>query len=170
MKKRLQPEFELAFEETNDSTGFLFWQMTNLWQRKIRECFDPLSLTHVQFLLLNSLAALNKSSKTPVTQMMVANHSGCDKMMVSKVLRALEERKLVMRKEHVSDTRSRSLLLTTKGMDLLKQATSVFVEAELEFFKPLKGKQKDVEKRVRKLLKQSKKKDSGQGDANDDAE
>ncbi len=160
MKKRLKPEFSLAFENASESTGFLFWQLTNLWQRNMKEKFDPLALTHVQFLLLNSMAALNKNEDKVVTQMALANHSGCDKMMVSKVLRTLEEKKLVMRKNHHSDSRSKSLLLTTKGMELLKQATEIYNASEAEFFKPLKGKEKDVEKRIKKLLKQSKKKNT----------
>ncbi|MEX1188278.1 MAG: MarR family transcriptional regulator [Bacteroidia bacterium] len=158
MKKRLKPEFSLAFENASESTGFLFWQLTNLWQRKMKESFDPLGLTHVQFLLLNSLATLNKNEDKVVTQMMLSVYSGCDKMMVSKVLRTLEEKKLVMRKDHHSDSRSKSLLLTPKGMQLLEQATIVFTESEAEFFKPLKGKEKDVEKRMKKLLKQERKK------------
>jgi len=35
-----------------------------------------------------------------------------------------------------------------------------FNASEIEFFKPLKGKEKDLEKRIKKLLKQSKKKNS----------
>lgn len=153
MKKRLKPEFELAFEDAAQSTGFLFWQLNNLWQRKFREHFDKLGLTHVQFLLLNSLAAIHKTDDKPVTQAALSEHSGCDKMMVSKVIRSLEDKKLVMRKAHHADSRSITILLSTKGMDLLKQATALFSEMESEFFKPLKGKEKDVEKRIRKMLR-----------------
>lgn len=158
MKKRLKPEFSLAFETASESTGYLFWQLTNLWQRKIKEVFDPIDLTHVQFLLLNSLAVLNKNEDKVVTQMNLSNHSGCDKMMVSKVLRTLEEKKLIIRKAHHMDSRSRSILLTKKGLELLETATTIFNTSEKEFFKPLKGKEKDVEKRIKKLLKKESKK------------
>ncbi|MCB0820167.1 MAG: MarR family transcriptional regulator [Bacteroidetes bacterium] len=153
MKKRLKPEFELAFEDAAQSTGFLFWQLNNMWQRKFREEFEKLGLTHVQFLLLNSLAAIHKMEDKPVTQAALADHSGCDKMMVSKVIRALEDKKLIMRKNHHADSRSVTILLSTKGMELLKEATTLFSVMESEFFKPLKGKEKDVEKRIRKMLK-----------------
>jgi DNA-binding MarR family transcriptional regulator len=158
MKKRLQPEFDLAFEDANESTGFLFWQLSNLWQRQMKSVFESVGLTHVQYLLLNTLALLNKNENKSISQSMLSEHSGCDKMMVSKVLRTMETNKLVLRKAHHSDSRSISLLLTKKGMDHLKQATSVFQTAEDNFFKPLKGKEKDVEKRIKKLLKQAKKK------------
>jgi DNA-binding MarR family transcriptional regulator len=84
---------------------------------------------------------------------MVSVHSGCDKMMVSKVLRTLEEKKLILRKDHVSDTRSKSLLITTKGMELLKQATPDFLQAESLFFDSLGKKEKSFSKRVRKINK-----------------
>ncbi|MFM2286427.1 MAG: hypothetical protein RLZZ543_1924 [Bacteroidota bacterium] len=153
MKKRLVPTFDLAFEDPSDSTGFLVWQVTNLWQRKMKICLDPLGLTHVQFLLLNALATLNKTSTTAITQMMVANHANCDKMMTSKVLRTLEDRKFIMRKPHHMDTRSRSLLITPRGMELIEKATPVFKAAEEEFFKSLKSKQKSVDKRMKKVIK-----------------
>jgi DNA-binding MarR family transcriptional regulator len=156
MKKRLKPEFDLAFEDAAESTGFLFWQLSNMWQRSFREQFEKLDLTHVQFLLLNSLATINKLEDKPVSQSALAQHSGCDKMMVSKVTRALEEKKLVMRKNHHADSRAYTILITTKGLDLLKTATLQFAMLEEEFFKPLKGKEKDVEKRIRKMLRKSK--------------
>jgi DNA-binding MarR family transcriptional regulator len=77
-------------------------------------------------------------------------------MMVSKVTRALEEKKLIMRKNHHADSRAFTILITTKGLDLLKEARAQFMILEEEFFKPLKGKEKDVEKRIRKMLKKSK--------------
>jgi len=36
MKNRIVPGFELAFESPGNSTGFSVWQLSNLWQRKIR--------------------------------------------------------------------------------------------------------------------------------------
>ena len=78
MKKRLVPDFELAFESPKETLGFSIWNTTNLWQRKIKEKLDPLGITHVQFLLLNSLASLNKDADRSITQRMVAEQSGCD--------------------------------------------------------------------------------------------
>jgi DNA-binding MarR family transcriptional regulator len=170
MKKRLQPEFDLAFEDANESTGFLFWQLSNVWQRRMKGVFESVGLTHVQYLLLNSLATMNKTMDKPINQSLLSEHSGCDKMMVSKVIRTMEANKLVIRKAHHSDSRSISILLTQKGMEQLKQATILFVDAESGFFKPLKGKQKEVEKRIKKLLKQAKKKDKSDSEDEGDSE
>ena len=157
MKKRLVPTFELAFEDPSECSGFLVWQITNLWQRRMKIVLDPIGLTHVQFLLLNALATMNKTIDKPITQMMLANNTNCDKMMVSKVLRLLEERKYVMRKAHHLDTRSRSLLITTKGMELIEKATPVFIKAEEDFFKSMKSKQKSMDKKFKKIIKTNRK-------------
>lgn len=154
MKNRIVPDFELAFENPGNSTGFSVWQLSNLWQRKLRERLDSHGVTHVQFLLLNCLAALNKNQPYAITQRMLSAFSGCDKMMASKVLRTLESRKLVQRKNHHSDTRSRSLLLTAKGMEVLKQATASFQLAEAEVFESLGKKEKGFGKKLRKLVRQ----------------
>jgi DNA-binding MarR family transcriptional regulator len=154
MKNRIVPDFELAFENPGNSTGFSVWQLSNLWQRKLRERLDSHGVTHVQFLLLNCLAALNKNQPYAITQRMLSAFSGCDKMMTSKVLRTLESRKLVQRKNHHSDTRSRSLLLTAKGMEVLQQATASFQLAEAEVFESLGKKEKGFGKKLRKLVRQ----------------
>ena len=170
MKKRLQPKFDLAFEDANESTGFLFWQLSNIWQRRMKGVFESVGLTHVQYLLLNSLANINKNIDKPVTQSLLSEYSGCDKMMVSKVTRTLESNKLVLRKAHHSDSRSISILLTQKGLEHLKTATQLFLEAEAEFFKPLKGKQKEIDKSIKKLIKKDKKKDQNSSEVEDDSE
>ena len=41
-----------GFESPDDSPGFLLWQVTNLWQRRIRAALEPLGLTHVQFVFV----------------------------------------------------------------------------------------------------------------------
>jgi DNA-binding MarR family transcriptional regulator len=101
---------------------------------------------------------------------MVSVHSGCDKMMVSKVLRTLEEKKLILRKDHVSDTRSKSLLITTKGMDLLKVATPAFLQAESLFFESLGKKEKSFSKRLRKINKVNNKEEASDEDDSDSSD
>ena len=151
MKNRIVPAFELVFDNPSESLGFSVWRTANLWQRKVKEKLDPHGITHVQFLLLNCLAALNKNQSFAITQKMLADYSGCDKMMTSKVLRTLEQRKWVYRKDHHSDTRSKSLLLTSKGMEILEQSSRAFLEAEKAFFKCIAKKEEGFAKRLRKL-------------------
>ena len=164
MKKRLVPNFELAFEHAEELTGFQLWKVANLWQRKMKETLDPLGVTPVQFLLLNSIATLNNQQSGAITQNRLAEFADCDKMMVSKVLRTLEERKLVERRAHHSDTRSRSLFITNKGMELLRTSSPVLLKTESAFFEALGKKEKNLQKRFSKLLRFH----NGQGSSPDD--
>jgi len=157
VKKRLTPDFELAFDKPEENAGFLLWQTANLWQRKMKEQLDKVGITHVQFLLLNTLASFNLLVDKPITQAMLAEKSGCDKMMTSKVIRLLEERQFVVRKPHHADTRSLTILITKSGMELLQKATPVFMDVDKLFFKPIKDKVNSQNKRFKKIIKKSEK-------------
>ena len=89
----MSDKIKFQFKKPEDSPGYLLAQVTMLWQRKQKRVLDPLNLTHTQFVLLASLAWLSRENNA-VTQTDIANQSNADRMMVSKVLRTLEEKKL----------------------------------------------------------------------------
>ena len=61
------------FTEATDSPGFLLWQVTTLWQRRIRQALEPFELTHTQFVLLFSCHWLtDKGGHRGVTQVQLA--------------------------------------------------------------------------------------------------
>jgi DNA-binding MarR family transcriptional regulator len=95
----MSKKIEFLFKSPLDSPGYLLGQLTMLWQRKLKRVLDPLDLTHTQFALLCALAWLSKESDN-VTQIDIANQGNADRMMVSKVLRTLEEKKFISRREH----------------------------------------------------------------------
>jgi aromatic ring-opening dioxygenase catalytic subunit (LigB family) len=43
-----------SYKESEDSPGFLLWQLTALWQRKLNTLLKDLDLTHAQFVVLMS--------------------------------------------------------------------------------------------------------------------
>lgn len=131
------PETGLAteFADADDSPGLLLWRVTNRWQAAQRAALKPLGLTHVQFVLLASLAYLDADG--PVTQKRLADHAACDAMMTSQVLRALEEQGLVRREPHPTDRRARALVVTDAGRELADRAVRVVEAADREFFGPL---------------------------------
>src|SRR5262249_57359520 len=88
----------------DESPGLVLWQVTNRWQAAQRAALKPLGLTHVQFVLLASLAWLQEDG--PITQKRLAEHAATDPMMTSQVLRALEARGLVERAPHPGDGRA----------------------------------------------------------------
>lgn len=129
-------EIEFQFKSPNDSPGYLLGQVTMLWQRKQKRVLDPLDLTHTQFMILASLAWLSKTNKN-VTQVDIANQGNMDRMMVSKVLRTLEEKSFITRQEHETDTRAKKIRLTTVGETVLQKAIIEVENVDEDFFSTL---------------------------------
>lgn len=126
-------EINFHFKSPKDSPGYLLGQLTMLWQRKLKKVLDPLDLTQTQFVLLAALGWLSKKNDA-VTQIDIANQSNADRMMVSKVLRTLEEKGFITRQEHPTDTRAKTITLTSTGETVLQKALTEVENADLDFF------------------------------------
>lgn len=129
-------EINFHFKSPKDSPGYLLGQLTMLWQRRLKKVLDPLDLTQTQFVLLAALGWLSKKSNS-VTQVDIANQSNADRMMVSKVLRTLEDKGFITRQEHESDTRAKTIRLTNTGENVLQKAIIEVENADLDFFSAL---------------------------------
>jgi len=129
-------EINFHFKSPKDSPGYLLGQLTMLWQRRLKKVLDPLDLTQTQFVLLAALGWLSKKSNS-VTQVDIANQSNADRMMVSKVLRTLEEKGFITRQEHETDTRAKTIRLTNTGENVLQKAIIEVENADLDFFSTL---------------------------------
>lgn len=134
----MSKEIEFHFKSPKDSPGYLLGQLTMLWQRKLKKVLDPLDLTQTQFVLLAALGWLSKRNNV-VTQVDIANQSNTDRMMVSKVLRTLQEKKFITRAEHQTDTRAKSIRLTKIGEEVLQKAIIEVENADLAFFATLES-------------------------------
>src|SRR5882762_8526795 len=88
-----------SVDKPEDSSGFLLWQVTNLWQREIKKALEQYDLTHSQFVLLASTHWLTLQKKD-VTQVLLSVHTKIDPMTTSTVLRTLQAKGLLKRKEH----------------------------------------------------------------------
>lgn len=131
-------KIEFQFKKPEDSPGFLLAQLTMLWQRKQKRVLDPLNLTHTQFVLMSSLAWLSRENDS-VTQVDIANLSNSDRMMVSKVLRLLEQKQFISRHLHQIDTRAKIIKLTQKGTEVLQKAIVEVENADKEFFSEIES-------------------------------
>lgn len=148
-------EIEFHFKSPNDSPGYLLGQLTMLWQRKQKKVLDPLDLTHTQFALLAALGWLLKKSDS-VTQVDIANQSNADRMMVSKVLRTLEDKGFITRKEHETDTRAKAIKLTASGEIVLQKALIEVVNADSDFFASLDTNLSQFNKNMVELIDRNK--------------
>ena len=148
-------EVEFSFKSPNDSPGYLLAHLTMLWQRKQKKALDPLDLTHTQFVLLASLSWLSRESNA-VTQVDIANQSNADRMMVSKVLRTLEEKKFITRQEHETDTRAKTIQLTNAGRETLQQAIIAVENTDKDFFATIEANLSAFNTNMLKLIDENK--------------
>jgi DNA-binding MarR family transcriptional regulator len=126
--------------EPAQSPGFLLWHAALRWQRAVSAALAPLSLTHVQFVLLASTWWLNEHGQEP-TQVALATHAGTDIKMTSQVIRALERKGLVRRTVDQADTRARRVTVTDAGADLAPRAIAAVEGADEAFFAGVKPRQ-----------------------------
>ncbi|MEV6429360.1 MarR family transcriptional regulator [Nocardia sp. NPDC051463] len=125
------------FAEADESPGLLLWQVTNRWQAAQRAALAPFDLTHVQFVLLASLTYLATREEAPVMQRDLADHAATDPMMTSQVLRTLEQKGLIERRDHPHDRRAKALVPTQTGVTLANRALVAVENCDSEFFAPL---------------------------------
>lgn len=121
------------FDNANESYGLLFWQVSTLWQRKIKEALHPYKLTHTQFVILAVTNELNERNLDS-TQKEISNLSMIDVMTVSTTLRLLEKKNLIVRKNHPTDTRAKLIKNTKQGEEILKLVSPIIESVDDEFF------------------------------------
>lgn len=128
------------FSHPEESTGFLLWQATMTWQRQVNRALDKIQMTHTQFVIMAALGWLLKTSDE-VTQKDIAEHSNTDRMMVSKILRNLQKKGFIERRESLHDARSKWVNLTDDGETKLRQALNIVQEADHQIFSNLQNSQ-----------------------------
>lgn len=123
----------------DESAGLLLWQVTNRWQAAQRAVLKPFGLTHVQFVLLASLAWLSDAERPddPVSQRALADQAATDPMMTSQVVRVLESRGWLTREPHPADGRAVALRITDDGVALVRRAVAAVEQCDEDFFAAL---------------------------------
>lgn len=138
--KKLDKAFRVKAAE--DSSGFLLWQVTTLWQRGIKKALDSIEITHPQFVLLASVLWLSQQ-KERVTQTELSQHSKIDPMTTSTIIRTLQRKGLIEREEHPTDTRAKTITLTENGIKITRQAVKIIEKFDINFFSSLGDKTHD---------------------------
>jgi DNA-binding MarR family transcriptional regulator len=142
---------DFSIEKAEESTGFLLWQVTNLWQREIKKALEKYEMTHSQFVLLASIHWLT-FDKQSVTQILLSNHTKIDPMTTSTVLRTLQKKGLIKRQEHETDTRAKTVGLTEFGLENIKQAIKTVEQFDKTFFGSLDNETKEFNNKLNILL------------------
>ncbi len=127
------PDKAFGFEKPEDSPGFLLWQTTITWQRLIKKALDPYQISHAQFVIM-AIVLWFEGLKQEPTQILIVRQSKLDKMTVSKSLKKLASLGLIKRTEHETDTRAKSVNLTTKGRTLASKLVPIVEKIDEKFF------------------------------------
>ncbi|CAC9975346.1 MarR family winged helix-turn-helix transcriptional regulator [Flavobacterium panici] len=142
-----------SVETPEESSGFLLWQVTNLWQREIKKALEQYNITHSQFVLMASIHWLT-IHKQEVTQIILSANTKIDPMTTSTVLRTLQQKDFIIRAEHATDTRAKVVVLTDLGKEIIKKAIVTVEDFDRKFFSVSGVKTNDLNQNLIALLMQ----------------
>lgn len=122
--------------EAEKIPGYLLWQVSKLWQRRLNVALADLKLSSTQAVILINVPRLGQEQKT-VTQMLLAEVTKVDRMTVSQSIRTLERKELIQRVTVPSNKRAYHIELTEIGNGIALQAIKIITAAHQTFFQPL---------------------------------
>ena len=132
-------QFNSAYkDEYKKSTGLLFIRAYHKWHGLIKNELKSIDLTHPQFVVLTTLAALLRQQEW-VSQTDIARFSDMDVMTVSQIIRLLVKKELIMREVHPKDSRANIILLTDMGLQKVNQARPLVEGIDQTFFGKLEN-------------------------------
>ena len=103
----------------DDRRSLLIWQISNLWQSRLRKVFKNKNLSFNEYLILETLFVLSKkNSDVSISQKDISNNSSVDNSVVSSKILTLEKKKFIY-KFNSQDRRSNSIKLTLIGEKLI---------------------------------------------------
>ena len=129
----VRAELPFGFDTPHESPGFLLWQTTVMWQRRIKQVLQLYEVSHGQFVIMALLLWL-REHKLETNQVQIVQYSKLDKMTVSQALKKLAAQGLVHRIEHETDTRAKNVTLTIKGVALVRTLVPLVEAMDKHFF------------------------------------
>ena len=129
-----------------EKSGYLIYQLNLLWKREMSKAISAFDLTYTQYLVLMAAAWLGDKQDTSVkeqkvTQSGISEFLHIDRMLVSRMVNKLKKRDLIRDFEDSSSIRSKPLLVTEDGRNMLKKVVPMILEREQIFYKGLTAKE-----------------------------
>ncbi len=118
----------------NEEIGYLIWRVSKYWQRGKHKLLDEFGLTGTQLELLGAIYHMS-SQNTEATQILLSQETEIDPMTTSTILRNLEKKGLISRRESTTDTRARIVEVTEAGAELFVKAVTKVKEGQDLLFK-----------------------------------
>jgi DNA-binding MarR family transcriptional regulator len=116
-----------------NAVGFVLWRVFHRYQREIDRALEALDLTHLQFTTLTLVAWLGRSGDA-VTQAALSRFGDIHPMQVSLMLKALEQKRWVLRVTSDVDVRAKHVELTARGLTVLRKALPVVIDVQQRMF------------------------------------
>jgi DNA-binding MarR family transcriptional regulator len=113
----------------NEDVSYLIWRVSKYWQRGKHKLLGEFGLTGSQLELLGAIYHMSKL-KVEATQIVLSQETEIDPMTTSTILRNLQKRGLISRRESTSDTRARVVEVTDAGAELFEKAIAKVKEGQ----------------------------------------
>ncbi|MDR0823542.1 MAG: MarR family winged helix-turn-helix transcriptional regulator [Prevotella sp.] len=118
----------------NEDIECLIWRISKFWQRGKHRLLDEFDLTSSQLELLGAIYHMSKL-KMEITQIILSQETDIDPMTTSTILRTLQRKGFISRRESLTDTRARVVEVTETGSELFEKAIIKVKEGQNKLFK-----------------------------------
>tara|TARA_Y100000589_G_C26971661_1_gene554829 strand:+ start:64 stop:525 length:462 start_codon:yes stop_codon:yes gene_type:complete len=126
----------MADTSLNESRlALLIWQISNLWQSKVRRKLKNSNISFNEYLILETIFKLQRNNSN-ITQQDICKSASIDRSVVSLRVSNLQEKNLLT-KNKPQDKRSDSLILTSEGHILMNNMIEKIKDLENEIFDKL---------------------------------
>ena len=130
--------------------GLLVWQVSNLWQNKLRHILKLNKLTLNEYLVLESINELKKFIIL-LNQNSIATFSGIDVSVVSVVLKLLERKKFIKRTID-KDNRKKTIEMLSNGKKTFNEIYPLIIQEEERIFEKLQSEKKNFTNSLKLIL------------------
>lgn len=117
----------------NEEIGYLIWRVSKYWQRGKHKLLGEFGLTGSQLELLGAIYHMSKL-EMEATQIVLSQETEIDPMTTSTILRNLQKKGLISRRESTTDTRARVVEVTDAGSELFEKAIAKVKEGQDSLF------------------------------------
>ena len=115
--------------------GLLVWQTSNVWQSNLRKLLRDYNISVNEYLILETIFNLDKINKN-ISQIAISKNTSIVTSVVSSKLTFLEDKKFIKRL-YSGNNRSKKILLTKNGYDLVENLIQNVERVEKQFFEKL---------------------------------
>ena len=130
--------------------GLLIWQVSNLWQSRLRKILKKYNLTLNEYLIIESSIKLG-NNKSALYQNEISIYAGIDFSVSSVIFKLLEEKKIVSR-VYTNDNRKKNIKVLSNGINLYKMISPLINDEEKKIFSKLQNENYNFTNSLKLLL------------------